>query len=171
MSANGVQLQLGPMFSVVTLPNSFPKTWLTLKFLSFRSHELPTMEGAHRLLTTKLILISNLFHPLHWVFPFVVVVLYLCARWQIHNDMCHLFSVTASVVEGLQVHYRLRQWLVMESCETMSHIQRNVCFFFFFNVCSYSSLEFCILKSASLLRCCNHNNLSKAITCPARIFH
>lgn len=39
-----------------------------------------------------------------------------------------LFSVTAFVVEGLKVHYRLKMWLVIERREMVTQIQRILFF-------------------------------------------
>lgn len=64
-------------------------------------------------------------------FSFVTALLSCCrAVRQGRNDMRCLFSVTAFVVEGLKVHYRLRMGLEMERREMMTQFHRNWLVFF-----------------------------------------
>lgn len=61
-----------------------------------------------------------------------------------------LFGLSALVVEGLKVHYRLRKWLVMEGPEMLTQIQRNVIYILIM-ICLCSSLELWMLDSAPAL--------------------
>lgn len=112
--------------------------------------------------TTRVILISNLFHHRrHWVFSFVLLI---CVVLQGHYHKHSLFSVTAFIVKGLKAE----DVVCKEEVRMVTQIQRNV--FFFLLVFCCLSPESCMLDPAPALKWYGHNP-SKAITRPHIVFH